>query len=99
MHGVAEPVELFVVDVIAVSTPATAFPVRCDAGTLRIGDELTAAIDPEGASHPLNARCTSTRLSPAMPVTELDVNFGGEIILEGARLNPIQEGWILRAEA
>jgi hypothetical protein len=97
--GVSEGrVELFIVDLVAVATGRHVYAVRCHAGTLRLGDELTVAVDPEGVVHAINARCSSIALTPGLPVEELSTNYGGEVTLDGIDLNPIQEGWTVRSE-
>jgi hypothetical protein len=74
------------------------YVVRCHAGTLRLGDELTVAIDPKGVRHTIHGRCSSIHLSPSTPVDMLEANFGGQFILDGIDLNPVREGWTLRRD-
>ena len=90
--------ELLVVEVEADSTRRTAFVVRCHAGTLRVDDTLTAAVDPSGTSHDIDARCLSIRLHSAIPADELATNFGGLVTLEAPNLSAIGADWLLRTE-
>jgi hypothetical protein len=91
-----DQLELFIDHVIAVTTGRTVYAVRCHAGTLRLGDELTVAVDPEGGKRAINARCSRIELSPGLPVEELGTNYGGGVTLDGIDLNPIQDGWTVR---
>jgi hypothetical protein len=74
------------------------FAVRCHVGTLRVGDELTCGIDPDGGRHTLRVRCVEIRLTPKLPVEQLDANFGGAVVLEGAGARQVKEDWVLGSE-
>jgi hypothetical protein len=49
---VSDQVELLVIEPIELADGGATVAVRCHAGTLRIGDELTIGIDPERSFTP-----------------------------------------------
>jgi hypothetical protein len=96
-RGVPDGVEILVVGVADLDG-RQGFAVRCHAGTLRVGDELTYGIDGDGRTHALRVRCAEIRLSPELRVEELETNFGGGVVLEGPDASQITADWVLRSE-
>ena len=90
--------ELLVIDATEVGD-RPGFAVRCHAGTIHVGDELTVGVDPEGRSHDITLRCVEIRRSPEVSVYQLETNFGGGIVLEGEDVALLGADWTLRTTA
>jgi len=87
--------ELLVIDTVEVGD-RHGFAVRCHAGRLHVGEELTIGVDPEGRSRGIAVRCVEIKCSPKLAVDFLDANFGGGIVLEGDDVAVLGPGWTLR---
>jgi hypothetical protein len=74
------------------------FAARCHAGVLRIGDSLPVAVDPAGDRHPVDVRCVEIRLAARIQVDELEENYGGLVVLEGADASSLSSDWALLSE-
>jgi hypothetical protein len=74
------------------------FAARCHAGSLKLGDLITIAIDPEGDRHTVNVTCIDIRFTPRIMVDELEANFGGLITLVGAGASTLSGDWTLLEE-
>jgi hypothetical protein len=89
------PAEILLITRIGQESGGVSFSARCHAGSLKLGDLITTAIDPAGDRHAVNVTCVGIRFTPQIMVDELEANFGGLITLAGASESTLTGDWTL----
>jgi hypothetical protein len=92
------PVQILLIEKIGQESGGVSFAARCHAGSLKLGDLITIAIDPAGDRHTVNVTCIDIRFTPQIMVDELETNFGGLITLVGAGVSTLSSDWTLLGE-
>lgn len=90
--------ELLVIERREGTTSGAGLVVRVHAGSLRLGDRLSAALDPAGERHPIGLTCVEIRLTELHMLDRLDENYGGYVVLQGEGADSIDEDWTLLTE-
>lgn len=95
MSMVRVPTKIFLIERLSAAQRQGSYSARCHAGTLRVGDRLTCAVDPDGNRCDVDLVCMEIRLTETVMVDELDTNWGGLVVFEGNDAGRLLPTWSL----